>query len=99
MFAIAVRFDLPDADSAAAFDRLVAQTVPGIRAEEPGTLVYTPHLVEGEPLARLFYEVYRDRDAHRDHEARPATAEFLRRVRELVSSVRAELLTPADDGS
>ena len=99
MFAIAVRFDLPDADSAAAFDRLVAETVPGIRAEEPGTLVYTPHLVDGEPLARLFYEVYRDRDAHRAHEARPATAEFLRRVGELVSAVRAEFLLPAADGS
>lgn len=99
MFAIAVRFDLPDAGAAAAFDALVAQTVPGILAEEAGTLVYTPHHVEGEPLARLFYEVYADREAHRAHEARPATAQFLERVGGLVSAVRAELLTPADDGS
>ena len=94
MFAIAVRFDLPDEESAAAFDDLVARTLPGILAEEPGTLTYVPHRVEGEPLARLFYEEYADRDAHAAHEARPATAEFLQRVGELVTSVRAELLTP-----
>ena len=93
MFAIAVRFDLPDPAAAAAFDELVAQTVPGILAEEEGTLVYVPHRVDGEPLARLFYEVYADRDGHRAHEARPATAAFLDRVRALVTSVRAEMLT------
>lgn len=93
MFAIAVRFDLPDPAAAAEFDELVARTVPGILAEEEGTLVYVPHRVEGEPLARLFYEVYADRDGHRAHEARPATAAFLDRVRELVTSVRAEMLT------
>ncbi|NAZ81322.1 antibiotic biosynthesis monooxygenase [Kineococcus sp. R8] len=94
MFAIAVRFDLPDEESAATFDALVAQTVPGILAEEPGTIVYTPFRIDDAPLARLFHEVYVDRDAHRAHEARPATAEFLDRVRELVSGVRAEFLTP-----
>lgn len=99
MFAIAVRFDLTDAAAATRFDDLVARTVPGILAEEPGTLVYTPHLLDDEPLARLFYEVYADRDAHRAHEARPATADFLEEVRTLVTSVRAEFLTPAPDGS
>ncbi|GAB3598758.1 hypothetical protein GCM10027586_00940 [Kineococcus gypseus] len=94
MFAIAVRFDLPDEASARAFDELVERTVPGILAEEPGTLTYVPHRVEGEPLARLFYEEYADRAAHAAHEARPATAEFLRRVGELITSARAELLTP-----
>ena len=96
MFAIAVRFDLTDETAAARFDALVAETVPGILAEEEGTLVYTPHRVDGEPLARLFYEVYRDRDAHAAHEARPATAAFLDQVRGLVGAVRAEFLLPAD---
>ena len=95
VFAIAVRFDLPDAEAAEAFDRLVEAAVPGILSEEPGTLVYTPHVVMGEPLARLFYEVYRDEDAHRAHEARSATADFLRRVRALVSEVRVDRLAPA----
>ncbi|WP_337063464.1 putative quinol monooxygenase [Kineococcus sp. G2] len=94
MFAIAVRFDLPDEEAAAAFDDLVTRAVPEILAEEPGTLTYVPHRVEGEPLARLFYEEYADRDAHAAHEAREGTAQFLRGVRELVTSVRAEMLTP-----
>ena len=94
MFALVVRFDLPDAEAAEAFDGEVRQVLPGIRAEEPGTLLYVPHTVDGEPLARVFYEVYRDRAAHREHEARPATAEFLRRVGGLVASVRVEHLDP-----
>jgi quinol monooxygenase YgiN len=98
VFAIAVRFDLTDEAAAGRFDDLVAATVPGILAEEEGTLVYTPHRVDGEPLARLFYEVYRDRAAHAAHEARPATAAFLEQVNGLVSAVRAEFLVPADEG-
>ena len=98
MFAIAVRFDLTDEPAAARFDELVAATVPGILAEEEGTLVYSPYRVDGEPLARLFHEVYRDRDAHAAHEARPATAAFLEQVRGLVSGVRAEFLVPLDEG-
>jgi quinol monooxygenase YgiN len=97
VFAIAVRFDLPDADAADAFDALVADTLPGIRSAEPGTLLYLTHTVDGEPLARLFYEVYRDRAAHADHEARPETAAFLERVRGLGAVGRAELLTPDDE--
>ncbi|NHC46463.1 putative quinol monooxygenase [Motilibacter aurantiacus] len=92
MFAIAVRFDLHDTAAAERFDELVALTVPGIRAEEPGTLVYTPHQVRDEPLARLFYEVYRDEQAHAAHEARPATAAFLEQVRGLTRQLRVELL-------
>lgn len=94
MFAIAVRFDLRDESAAATFDDLVRAAVPGMLAEEAGTLSYTPHRVDGAPLARLFYEVYADRDGHRAHEARPATAAFLSEVSALVTSVRAEMLTP-----
>ena len=94
MFALVVRFDLPDPQAAAAFDDLVRQVLPGIRAEEPGTLVYDTHTVEDEPLARVFYEVYSDRAAHAAHEARPGTAEFLAQVGTLVSSVRVEFLAP-----
>ena len=97
MFAIAVRFDLPDPAAAEAFDALVREVLPGIRSEEPGTLLYATHTVDGEPLARVFYEVYRDRQAHAAHEARPGTARFLEQLRDLVSAVRAELLEPADD--
>lgn len=97
MFAIAVRFDLPDADAARAFDALVADVLPGIRSAEPATLLYLTHTVDGEPHARVFYEVYADRAGHAAHEARPQTAAFLQQVRDLGPVVRAELLTPDDE--
>lgn len=90
---IAVRFDLPDARALAAFDELVADVLPGFAADEPGTLQYVVNAVQGEPLARVFYEEYAE-GGHAAHEARPATAAFLDRVRELVAGVRVEVLVP-----
>lgn len=92
---IAVRFDLPDADALAEFDRLVADVLPGIRDEEPGTLTYAVHEVDGAPLARLFFETYTP-GGHADHEGRAGTAAFLERVRGLVSGVRVEHLVQRD---
>ncbi|QTE30484.1 putative quinol monooxygenase [Pengzhenrongella sicca] len=94
MFAITVRFDLPDDATAAEFDRLAAAVVPGIRTLEPGTLLYLVHAVDGAPLARAFYEIYRDRAAHAAHEARPEVASFLRAVSSLVTSTRVERFVP-----
>jgi quinol monooxygenase YgiN len=92
VFTLVVRFELPNAAAARAFDELTATAVPLIRAHEPGTLVYETYSVEGEPLARVFYEVYRDRDAHAEHERQPHTAEFLAAVRTLVAHTRVEFL-------
>lgn len=94
MYALVVRFDLPDADAAASFDGLVAATVPSMVEREPGTLVYTTHTVLDAPWSRIFYEVYRDREALDEHEARPATAAFLAEVRALGPVVRVEAVTP-----
>lgn len=93
MFALVVRFDLPDAATAEAFDAALERVLPGI-ADEPGTLTYLTHRVEGDPLARVFYEVYRDRAALDEHETRPATAEFLATIRALVVDTRVEFLEP-----
>ena len=93
MFALVVRFDLHDQDAAAAFDALVADVLPQITALEPGTLVYATHTVEDEPLARVFYEVYTDRDGHRAHEAAPHTARFLAAKDRYVREVRVDFLT------
>ena len=71
MFGLVVRFTCKDQASAKAFDRLVAATVDKIRTDEPGTLVYAVNRVDGEPLQRIFYELYRDRagfDAHEEQE-------------------------------
>jgi quinol monooxygenase YgiN len=75
----------------AQFDALTSGALPMIRsAREPGTLTYQPYAVDGDPLARIFYEVYRDRAAHADHEAQPHTVEFLGAVRAIVTSIRVE---------
>jgi quinol monooxygenase YgiN len=71
MIGLSVRFTCKDTEAAAGFDRLVAETVLQISQHEPGTLVYAVHSVEGKPLERIFYELYRDRaafDAHQEQE-------------------------------
>ncbi|WP_280425789.1 putative quinol monooxygenase [Nocardia carnea] len=89
-----VRFDLKDAEAAEGFDRLVAETAEGIRELEPGTLVYATHTVADAPLSRVFYEVYRDREAFEEHERQPHTREFLEERRNYTSDFRVEFLTP-----
>ena len=93
VFTLVVRFDLPDEAAARAFDELTAAAVPLIRSNEPGTLTYDTYAVDDEPLARVFYEIYRDRDAHAEHERQPHTAAFLTAVRALVTQTRVEFLS------
>lgn len=93
MYALTVRFDLKDAASAEAFDSLVERTGEGIRQLEPGTLAYVTHRVDGEPLARVFYELYRDRAAFEEHEKQPHTVRFLSERDQYIAAVRVEFLT------
>jgi quinol monooxygenase YgiN len=75
MFALVVRFDLrPGVEDD--FDRLVAITTARIRSEEPGTLLYLCHRVQGAPSARVFYELYRDDAAFQAHEVATHIKEF-----------------------
>jgi quinol monooxygenase YgiN len=76
MFGLYVRFTCKDQASAEALDRLVAETVEGVRAREPGTLIYAAHTVAAQPLQRVLYELYRDRAAFDAHEALPHTRRF-----------------------
>ena len=94
MFALVVRFDLPDATAADLFDGLVADLLPGIAEHEPGTQVYAVHTVAGAPLSRVFYEVYADRAAFEAHEAQPHTQHFLTERERLLAATRVEFLTP-----
>ncbi|WP_245641937.1 putative quinol monooxygenase [Nonomuraea candida] len=48
---------------------------------EPGTIVYASHRVDGQPLQRIFYELYRDRDAFDAHEQTEQSRRFLRPVK------------------
>jgi quinol monooxygenase YgiN len=67
VFGLVVRFNLKPG-TGEQFDALTRDVVAVIREAEPGTLIYACHVVEGDPDARIFYELYRDRAAFDDHE-------------------------------
>jgi Uncharacterized conserved protein len=95
MFALVVRFDIRDEKAAARFDALTQDAVEQITAKEPRTLVYATHSIEGEPLSRVFYEVYADRDAFQTHEeAEHVKAFHAAKNPLLVGAHRVELLLP-----
>lgn len=91
-FGLLVRFTLRDRQAAAAFDELVLDTLKGIRTQEPGTLAYVTHIPEGEPLVRVFYELYADRAAFETHEAQPHTKRFLAEREQYLTGVDVSFL-------
>jgi quinol monooxygenase YgiN len=93
--ALVVRFKVR-ADREADFDQLVARTAAGIRAHEPGTIVYACHTVTGAPRERIFYELYRDRAAFSDHQGQPHTRRFRTESEPLLESKRVDFLALAD---
>jgi quinol monooxygenase YgiN len=95
VFALVVRFDLQP-DTAERFDKLVNDLVPAVREGEPGTLVYTCTKVTdaGDFPARIFFEVYRDRDAFDEHEHQAHVKAFHVARAPLMAGVRVEFLEP-----
>jgi quinol monooxygenase YgiN len=93
MFGLCVRFTCKDGAAAEAYDRLVAKTIEAIKANEPGTLVYASHLVEGQPLQRIFYELYRDKAAFDAHEASLHTRRYLDERDQYLASTEVDWLT------
>ena len=75
-----------------AFDALVLRTLDGIRAHEPGTLVYVSHTHDTEPLRRVFYELYTDRAAFEAHERHEHVRAFLDERLEHIESVDVTFL-------
>jgi quinol monooxygenase YgiN len=96
MFGLFVRFTCKDEAAAAAYDELVAETLVGIKANEPGTLMYASHTVEGQPLQRIFYELYRDRAAFEAHEASPHTRRYLEARDQYLANTEVDWLTLQD---
>ncbi|MEY9211096.1 antibiotic biosynthesis monooxygenase [Thermobifida halotolerans] len=96
MFGLVVKFVLKDEASAQGFDALVAETLPRIRESEPGTLVYAVHEVAGEPLQRVFYEMYADRAAFETHEEQPHVRRFLQERGQYLESFSVDFLSLRD---
>jgi quinol monooxygenase YgiN len=94
MFGLVVRFDLKDAESAKAFDALVAETGKLIESSEPGTLLYTVNTVVDAPLSRIFYEVYADQAAFRAHGESEHVKHFLAEREQYIADLRVEFVTP-----
>jgi quinol monooxygenase YgiN len=93
MLGLSVRFTCKDEASAEAHDRLVAETVQSIAAHEPGTLIYAVHRVDGQPLQRVFYELYRDQAAFEAHEAAPHTRRYLAERGAYLTATEVDRLT------
>jgi quinol monooxygenase YgiN len=93
VFGLSVRFTCKDTASAKAFDAMVAEMVDQIRQQEPGTLVYAVHTVEGKPLERIFYELYRDRAAFDSHEDQPHTRRFLAEREQYLAAKEVDFLS------
>ena len=93
MYGLTVRFTCKDEASAEAYDRLVAETVEQIKAREPGTLVYAVHTVKDHPLQRIFYELYRDKDAFDAHGATAHTRRYLAERDQYLAATEVDWLT------
>jgi quinol monooxygenase YgiN len=95
MFALAVRFDLqPGAGDG--FDELVAALLPQVRAKEPGTLLYVCSRDQDDPNVRVFFEVYRDREAFDEHEHQEHVKTFLAAREQFTAGLRVEFIEPYD---
>jgi quinol monooxygenase YgiN len=92
MYGLMVRFTCKDETAARAFDDLVARTGEEIRSHEPGTLIYTVHRVDGQPLQRIFYELYRDRAAFEAHENQEHVRAFLSAREQYLTSTEVDRL-------
>ncbi|MEV4611678.1 antibiotic biosynthesis monooxygenase [Kitasatospora sp. NPDC049258] len=94
-FALVVRFTARDESAARAFDDLAAAALEGIKAYEPGTLVYVNHRVPDEPRVRVFYELYADRAAFDLHEEQPHVKHFLAERGQYLESFEVTFLDEA----
>lgn len=56
--------------------------------------MYVTHTVADVPLARVFYELYRDREAFEEHEQQPHTKRFLAERNQYIAGRRVEFLVP-----
>jgi len=94
MFSLIARFHLKNEEAAEGFDELVSQLVPRITEREPRALVYVCHRVGGDPLERIFYELYADRAAFDAHERQPHMLHFFKECEQYLTGREVDFLTP-----
>lgn len=94
-YALVVRFTLRPG-SEEAFDRLTQEIASGVREFEYDTLIYSCHMVEGNPRQRLFYELYRNRTAFERHEEQEHVRRFLAEREAMLESADVDILTLQD---
>lgn len=96
MFGLVARFSLKEGHEGL-FDALAQETLAEVRLKEPGTLVYACHQPHDDPNGRVFYELYRDRDAFDEHEQQAHVRRFLtERAQHLATEPRVEFLDLQD---
>ena len=93
MIVTLLRVECRDNAAAAEFDKLTAKVFQHVSDQEPCTLVFASHRVEGQPLTRVFYEVYRDQAGANIHARAEPLRELLARQNSLVAGVQIEQLT------
>jgi quinol monooxygenase YgiN len=79
-----LRVDCRDDMAADEFDERTASVFQHVTQHEPGTLVFANHLVAGQPLTRVVYEIYRDREAADVHSRGEALQQLLASQDELL---------------
>jgi quinol monooxygenase YgiN len=87
-----LRVECCDHAAAAEFDELTAKVFQHVSDHEPRTLVFASHRVEGSPLTRVFYEIYRDREGANIHAQAGPLRELLASQNSLVAGARIEHL-------
>ncbi|MGQ0776336.1 MAG: putative quinol monooxygenase [Pseudonocardiales bacterium] len=94
-FGLVVKFTLKPGHEDA-FDKLVSDTLAGIKHREPGTLIYACHRVGDVPGERVFYELYQDREAFDAHGRQPHVRHFLAEREQHLEHAEVDFLTLSD---
>ncbi|MGP3690610.1 putative quinol monooxygenase [Streptomyces sp. IBSNAI002] len=99
MFSLIARFTLASEAAARGFDALAVELASEVLRSEPGVLTYLCHAVADDPLVRVFYEVYRDREAFEAHQATVHAKRFFAAYEQYASHLHVDILTPLEAGT
>ncbi|MCX4781722.1 putative quinol monooxygenase [Streptomyces sp. NBC_01264] len=96
MFSLIARFTFTSEAAVRGFDALAVELASEVRRSEPRTLTYLVHAVADDPLVRVFYEVYQDREAFEAHQKTPHTQRFFAAYEQFTNDLQVDVLTPLE---